>query len=766
MKEGKEIWTGTAMGLPLFLTVCVCSAFTVKPVALVLTIGALSAAFLRFETLRSRMYAPVLALVLVVAMDGVSSLYAVAGKFALYEFLKPLAALSIVYIFLSFAPREAPGRWIASAVSACTALAGLVSIDLLSTRIISGAALRVLSLFTPDYEGLAGVEAGVRMTSLFGNPNIFAGCAGLGVLLGLGLASSIEPARPWERRVQLVLLSVNALAFVLVFSMGASGTIALAFLVLLFLERKERRGALLTLMAETLAVTLAGAAAVSRSSLQAWDGVRLTPLVSTVCCAAALCLLDEFVGRKLAGKLNGRTVPLVTACALAVLCAYAIAAVCWTGGADLNPGEGLRRSAYPEPGQYTLELAVDGPAEVTVESQNQRETMMHTSTILYQGPAEGASFTVLEDSLVVYFNFSAASPVRLEQASCTGEGGTFKIPLGYKLLPGFMANRLQGLRANENAIQRVVFFADGLKLFRRSPVIGLGMGAYENGIRSVQSFLYDTKYAHNHYIQVLVETGVVGLVLFLGLLGLSAASVWRELRQGGEADPLAPCLGAALVFMAGHGAVEVVFSAYSYLPLAFLVFALTGLCGHSWPQFGGSGKLKCMIAACVPLVVFTVLLACNLRAGWIAEQGASLEALEQAEKLDPFEWADYAMSYVDSVAAGGMDDPELLEKADKYALRLGKLDSNTVPIHLAEYYFLTGRTKEGLAMVRKYVEYVPADGAAWQAALDVLQKYEEDTETFRAGSAEIGQMLEDWNRENMGSVTVDEKAQAFLERVS
>ena len=54
-----------------------------------------------------------------------------------------------------------------------------------------------------------------------------------------------------------------------------------------------------------------------------------------------------------------------------------------------------------------------------------------------------------------------------------------------------------------------------------------------------------------HYIQALVETGLIGLLLFLGLLLVSGISIWR-----GRKKPLAPALGAVLLFMAAHGAVD------------------------------------------------------------------------------------------------------------------------------------------------------------------------------------------------------------------
>lgn len=757
------------VGAAFFLTVCLSSASTVKVAGMALALGAVAAVLLRGSAVRGRLYAPVLLLAAVVVMDGVSTLYAVTGKFALYEFLKVFASFCLVVILLAAAPGEGarPGRWIAAVLETNCALAGLVSMDLLSTRWLSGALVSALGRVTPDYSQLAGVEPGVRMLSIFTNPNTFAGCAGLGVLLSLGLVSSSE--RGWERRAHLSLLFVNALSFVLAFSLGASGAIAVAFLVFLALEGKERRGGLLIVMVETLVLTVLAAGVISQTSLQPWDGVDPIPLVCTVLGGAALCLLDRFAGKKLADKLlgRGRLVLCLIAGVLAVLIAFGAVAVSVTGPVTLQPGEGLRRAAYPQPGTYTLSVQGDAPLEVVIESQNQAETMMHTSTVLYAGAGAEAVFTVPADSLVVYFNLSAPEGGTISRLSFAGEGGSGKVPLHYRLLPGFIANRLQGLLANENAIQRLVFFSDGLKLFRQSPVIGLGMGAFESGAKSVQSFYYETKYAHNHYVQLLVETGVVGLGLFLALLAGCAWAVWLS-RRSERVHPLTPALGAALVFAAIHGGTEVVFSAYPYLPLAFGVFGLINLCCGAAlpaPRLGGRARRLALAGMSVLITAYAVLLGGNMAARRLVSEAPSLESLERAVKLDRFEWADYMLSYVHSVTGKEVEEP-VREQADAYAARLTRVDSNTIPIYLARYYFSTGRVESGFAMVEKYVEYVAADPAAWQKGFDLLAEYEADTQEFRTGVIRLAGKLAEWNREHMGEISLNEAAQSLISRMS
>ena len=716
---------------------------------------------------------PFAAVTLWVLLSGISTFYAVSGKFALSEFLKLLIAYCLFLVFIAFARKGADtGRTIASILETCAALAGLFSIDLLSTRLLSTPFLGLLGLFSTDYANLSGVEAGVRMTSIFVNPNTFAGFAGLGVLLSLGLANSAQ--RRAERRFHQACLFVNALSFVLAFSMGASGMICLAFFVFLLLESKERRASLLILMVETLLVTLLATIPTSLTGFDVWSGFQPVPLLCTAAGALLLCVLDQLVGQKAAAALEGRgKAAAALVCAIAAaLGIFAALAVNVTGGVSLDAGGSLRRADYPEPGSYTLEVKASGDLQIMIESQNQRDTMMHTSTTLYSGPASDAAFTVPEDSLVVYFNFWTPEENRLESATYRGSAGEGSLKLGYKLLPSFISNRLQGLFANENAIQRTVFFSDGLKLFLRSPVFGLGMGAFENGICSVQSFYYETKYAHNHYIQTLVETGTVGLLLFLAVLVLSAAAIWKNCRKK-EASPLTAALGAALVFMAGHASVEVVFSSCYYLPMALGVFALISLCcgdalpllPHRKPVHNGTA-----FAIAALLAIFTILLFLNMRARSLAEAAASsnpMGDLQSAATLDRFEWADHMLSYVMSYRYGmdKVDDDAIRQQAEQYAQRLAQVNSNSIPIYLAEYYFATNRPEQAFAMVEKYVSYVSSNPDTWETAFRLLHAYAQDSPEFREGAAHIYQMLSDWNEQNMGTISLSEQATAFIQGV-
>ncbi|MCI9169711.1 MAG: O-antigen ligase family protein [Lawsonibacter sp.] len=756
------------LSVVFFFVVCLCSASTVKRAALILVALTFVLVLLCFSKLRSRVTVPFIALALYVLMNGMSTLYATSGKFALYEFLKILCAFCLTMIVLAVAPGPGmeSGRWIASILEGFVALAALISIDMISTHYISDLILFILSKITPDYLELEPLVPGTRINSIFTNPNVFAGIAGIGVMLSLGLVLSSAGRK--ERAVHTSCLAVTSLAFVLAFSMGGSGTIALAFLVYLALESRERRPHLFLLMAETLVVTLLSAMVISTTSFNAWVAQRPIPLACAVLNAAVLPAMEVGINGRLSNKLrgHGRIAAMFLGGAAAAVAVYAVLAFQLTGPASLEPGEYLFRSIYPEPGEYTVDIQADGPVSVQIYCYDKEGIVLERSTALYRGVALEAKFTVPERSEVVYFRMTSDQPVNIDRISCSSVEETIEVPLRYRLLPGFMANRIQGLFANHSVMERLVFFEDGMKLFKKSPVIGLGLGAFESGLKSVQSYYYETKYLHNHYLQTLLDTGIIGLLLFVGIFVACGVSIWRARKKDGF-DPMISALGGALMFMAAHGGAEVDFSMYSYLPVAFVTFGLIGLCTQdAMPRVDKERAIQtgATLGISALMAVFGLLLVGNMQAAALAAQKPTMDDLAKAAKLDKFEWADYMLAYVVSSVDDQIEDETRIQ-AEQYAERLSKVDSNSIPFYLADYYLTLGRIESGMRMLEKYTDYTASDSTTWQNAFDLLEWHKKDTEQFRAEVERLAARMDAWNEEHLGTVVLSEKNLAFLERI-
>ena len=218
--------------------------------------------------------------------------------------------------------------------------------------------------------------------------------------------------------------------------------------------------------------------------------------------------------------------------------------------------------------------------------------------------------------------------------------------------------------------------------------------------------------------------------------------------------------------MAGHAATEVVFSSYSYLILAFGVFALISLCcGDTIPLLPGKETARgwIVVAIAVLMVAFAALLGLNMQAQRMVKQSPTFDTLNRAIAIDRFEWADYMLSYVYSAESLDESNLDIIRQADSYAARLSEVDSNTIPLYLAEYYFEMDRPVIAIQMLEKYADYVAANPETWHTVFQMLQQYQQDTQEYRAGVLRIYQMLQDWNAENMGTITLTENEMALVE---
>ena len=764
-QELRHPWLMPVLAVFYFFVTCLMLQGCNKGITMLLLLAAVATIIVTGERLEQRMTWPALLIGLYVLMDGISTLYAPSGKFALYEFLKVAAAACMALLLTALEP-ERPGRTgrcAATVLETAGALASLVSIDMVSTQLL----YKLLNALTAPLGApvlLENVLQGQRLRTIFENPNVFAGCAGVAILLALGLAVSTDDKK--ERCLHLSCLLLNSTAFLLAVSRGAAAAIAAAFLVYLLLERGQRRAVSFVLMVETLVLSGAAALCALPAYAAAGQTMQVLPLLAVLAAAAALCVLDIFAGRPLALRMARRmkTVNIVLLAVLGVVVLLVAAAVNWTGAITLQSGESITRGAYLGEGEYTLHVDADGPVTVTVQTQTQKDAVMNRKQTAYQGAADGATFAAPADNRSVTFLVSADESVHISAIRYEG-ASSGELKLKYKLLPEAIAGRIQTLRSEGNVVQRLVYIKDAMQLFRRSPVVGLGMGAFENGIYNVQSYHYETKYVHNHYVQTMVDTGVIGLALWLGLLGTSAAAVIRQWRrERTETQTMASALGALLLFLMIHAAVEVIFSNGYFLPFGMGALAVINLtCGQMLPlrRAGDKARRWMVRAEGLGLVAFVVLLTMNLWAAQLARRG-TYDAAAQAAEVDPYEWADHKLAYVYNASAEEDLPDDMRERVQRYMADLEKLNSNSVPKYLAEAYFNLGNVEKGFAMLEKYVDYTSSDPNTWDTSFRIVMQHSDGSEAFRQGAAQLLEKLEHWNQQNLGAITLPEDVTAYL----
>jgi O-antigen ligase len=83
-----------------------------------------------------------------------------------------------------------------------------------------------------------------------------------------------------------------------------------------------------------------------------------------------------------------------------------------------------------------------------------------------------------------------------------------------------------GDRGDISNLNRLQTWTTALVLAERDPILGSGLGNYASGLGERRGV-----YSHNTYLDLLVETGPLGLLGLLTLLGWGAGSAWAVARR-------------------------------------------------------------------------------------------------------------------------------------------------------------------------------------------------------------------------------------------
>lgn len=767
-------WLYIIAAIALFVVLCFDnngSYYTQKAVGWLATVGVLCMMlFADKQRVKRLLTPPAFAVFAYMLLAGLSTLYARSGKFAIAEFACLLAAFAVFLVIVLHAKDSKTAfRRIAAVLASAAAPVGVLSIDAASCNILMRP-FRVLMEAIGSGYGNTGSYFYSRLHTIFGNPNIYAGLMSIACLLSLWLALTAESRK--QKILCTILLMVNAVSYLLAFSMGSLGVFVVACLLMLALSPKEQRTGLFLLLVQTAVVALVVGAISVNGFGDTVTGSPLPMLMLVLGCAVA-CALEVFVREKVSAALAGKGKVLIGVIAgiVVVMVVYLVAALSVTGAYTFGTEGDFRRTANLTAGEYTLTVDASAPVGVRVAYKNTNNLIQNNETDLISGTSDAPiTFTVPEDSELVFFYFVCSEPGVTVNSAMYDGAASGSLKLGYKLLPAFIADRIQDLSANGNVVQRRVYWQDALKLWQTAPIFGRGLGGFENGVVSVQDYYYETKYAHNHYVEALCDLGVLGLAAFLAMLG---TTVWALVKSRKEKPMVVMLLAACVLQMFGQAVSDVTWSVGGCLPMFFAVLAMVTLyCGDCLrikvPESSKGGAVRWPVAAVS--AVFIVLIGLNLIAQSIFYgNNLTLDKLKTCATIDLFEKNDYKLSYLMS---GGNEEGV----AEQYAADLAAAESNSITIPLAEYYAGSGQFAKAMYTLEDGADYMRADAETWQQMFDIYEKIIDPVGQFNAvqlleDDSYIQYMMRSYqklqavNEEQLDEVMLTTKNNAFLNKL-
>lgn len=721
---------------------------------------------------------PVLGFVIYGFIYGAAAAWSPFEQAAVLEFYRFMAAFSLALILLTRIGRKQVPALLWGVASVGTYIS-LLCVDEDFGGPIFLASNKIFQLFGASFDHLLASNETTRLIGLYNNANVNACITGVAALLCLYLL--IHGDKLWKRAIAAVMTGLNALVFLLFVSRGAIIMFGLACVVWLIAVGRGQRLELFfrMLMCVVPAFALAFPAMGAMGTATCW------PTVLAFLCGVLVFALDSLLVRPLTAFFGKHVKLALAMVGVVVVAAVAFCAVAFTKTGPYTfvvPDEYLARVVKLEPGDHVLTIDADDEVTVSIVIENRREWQAGQGRTLAEMMCtdDTLPFTVPDEKDVTLFVTLRGEPgSTVRTAAVDGE----PVVMDYPLLPSSISSRLgEGFLTGNSFRNRLLFMSDAVKIWLTSPIWGRGISSTEELYTSVQPFYYESKYVHNHFLQVLTDTGILGLIPFCAFVFGSLWLLIRRLRK--ERDDMAAMLVAVWTLLIAHSCMEINFSIRAFQCYAYTLLLLPVICyGESLFNTDHAVARKRAKAAGVLLLaamaIHSALFGTLLELHRISDKQTAeytstdpdefLQNVKMNIRRDVFCRETLMHTFI-STAVVYDADGKYVNDVYKYVAKMEKIHTYSSMGSLQErFYFPLQRWDDVFRCSREGLKHEASTDKAWNSEIrfcwsDILAAMgEENVDQFIAGVLSLADQLDEQNARMLVPVSINVANSGFID---
>lgn len=200
-------------------------------------------------------------------------------------------------------------------------------------------------------------------------------------------------------------------------------------------------------------------------------------------------------------------------------------------------------------------------------------------------------------------------------------------------------NRMKKIDLQQQSVQeRLIFMQDAFKIVKDHPLLGVGSGGWNAEYRKYRSFLYFTSEVHNHYLQVLVENGVLGFVIFIILWIVVFLNIYKAYRLRKDFLIINASIFIIGIFL--HSLIDFDLTYPVFFMLLWILFAISSL---NFSVKNDFFKYRFIV---ITVITLALVINSSLWLGWTFGSNAikqmqrneipkAIEKFEKSLKFDP-----------------------------------------------------------------------------------------------------------------------------------